>query len=469
MDILTLGKISAVKRETDAKIDALDKTITENIAITTETFDEHLTTAVSDLTTDLNDATTLLNASMDTLDTTLTSCMATLDSNTNTDLTALTAQLNSDLSSAISTVNTNLSNTENQLNTSMNALDTSLTSDINSLSSTVATNNSWDVTCSGTLNSKIDTACSNLGGTVAACHTCAKCCADGKNASMQSCVGTISSCTSGCLAAASTTMSNCHTCAKCCACAYATDLGGTTYGTQWIYNCCGMKCSRCGNCNAGQGKCCNWTVPTGISRVQFEIWSAGGSGAGGCNYYCCMTSMNGGAGGNYATKTIDVSPGWTYTTCAGDTYRCCAHTWGGGRGCKSWVSGCNISMCAFGGCGGRICNCGAWGWQQRETCLSTDGTGFCGADFGMMGTTGVGHSNSGCHCYSHNNTAGSAPMIGMESMNTATETWCSCACHTNWPSGGGMNGESTYCGNHAKCCAVGNMGGSGVVRITYLG
>lgn len=356
MDILTLGKISQVKRDTDKKIADLDQVVTSALTTTTENVDQNIALAVCNL-------------------------------------------------------NTSLSTTEATLNTAMSALNTSLTNDLSTLSTSTSTD----------------------------------------------------------LSSMSTTISNCMTCVNCDVGACFAANSGAKYGINWIYNCCGMKCSRCGDCNAGIGKCCLWTAPAGINRVQFEIWSAGGSGAGGCNYYCCMTSMASGGGGNYATKTIDVNPGWTYTVCAGDTYRCCAHTWNGGRGCKSWVSGCNISMCAFGGQGARICNCGAWGWEQRETCHNGDGMGFCGADFGMMGTNGPGSSTSGCHCYSHNNYGGQAPMIGLMATNTATETWCSCACHTNWPSGGGMNGESTYCGNHAKCCAVGHMGGSGVVRITYMG
>ena len=356
MDILTLGKISQVKRDTDKKIADLDQVVTSALTTTTENVDQNIALAVCNL-------------------------------------------------------NTSLSTTEATLNTAMSALNTSLTNDLSTLSTSTSTD----------------------------------------------------------LSSMSTTISNCMTCVNCDVGACFAANSGAKYGINWIYNCCGMKCSRCGDCNAGIGKCCLWTAPAGIHRVQFEIWSAGGSGAGGCNYYCCMTSMASGGGGNYATKTIDVNPGWTYTVCAGDTYRCCAHTWNGGRGCKSWVSGCNISMCAFGGQGARICNCGAWGWEQRETCHNGDGMGFCGADFGMMGTNGPGSSTSGCHCYSHNNYGGQAPMIGLMATNTATETWCSCACHTNWPSGGGMNGESTYCGNHAKCCAAGHMGGSGVVRITYMG
>ena len=50
----------------------------------------------------------------------------------------------------------------------------------------------------------------------------------------------------------------------------------------------------------------------------------------------------------------------------------------------------------------------------------------------------------------------------------ATEAWCSCGCFVNWPAGGGMSGQSSYCNNFAKCCAGGmGMGGSGLIKVTF--
>ena len=63
--------------------------------------------------------------------------------------------------------------------------------------------------------------------------------------------------------------------------------------------------------------------------------------------------------------------------------------------------------------------------------------------------------------------SGAAPFVGKHSAGANAESWCNCACYVNWPAGGGQTGQSSYCGNWAKCCAGGNMGGSGMVRITF--
>ena len=77
MDILTLGKISAVKRETDKKIKDLDSVVTTALTATTDLVDTNLTLAVTNLNTALTDTETTLNASMTTLETTTASCSGT--------------------------------------------------------------------------------------------------------------------------------------------------------------------------------------------------------------------------------------------------------------------------------------------------------------------------------------------------------------------------------------------------------
>ena len=52
---------------------------------------------------------------------------------------------------------------------------------------------------------------------------------------------------------------------------------------KWIYNERALRCQTCsaagGCCEQANGKCCLWTVPDGVSKVTFEIWSGGGGGA----------------------------------------------------------------------------------------------------------------------------------------------------------------------------------------------
>ena len=140
-------------------------------------------------------------------------------------------------------------------------------------------------------------------------------------------------------------------------------------------------------------------------------------------------------------------------------------------GCRSYVNGYNLSnFCTQGGCGGWMCNGDAWGPRHMHySCENCRICGIFGADFGVMGGTGWRPGHGNCHCHYQYNGSGQAPMIGRHNMSITIEAWCNCGCHIDWPAGGGMAGESSYCGNWAKCCAGGSgQGGSGVVRITFM-
>ena len=243
----------------------------------------------------------------------------------------------------------------------------------------------------------------------------------------------------------------------------------------WIFNERGFCCNSCannGSCTAqASGRCCLWTVPDGVTRVTFEIWSGGGGGAGHTCCNCCGHSI-GGAGGNYAIKTVETAPGCQYTICAGGSWPCAkSHRCTAGMGCRSFVNGFNLSnFCVTGGCGGWMCNGGAWGPNIfNGGCANCNICGFFGSDFGMMGTVGFKQMFGQCQCKSGNESfTGAAPMIGMTQRNATTEAWCSCGCFVNWPSGGGISGNSSYCGNFAKQCAGGSgQGGSGIVKVTF--
>ena len=250
---------------------------------------------------------------------------------------------------------------------------------------------------------------------------------------------------------------------------------GACRKVQWIYNARGMQCHMCarrsGCCEQANGKCCYWCVPDNVYKVTFEIWSGGGGGPGHTCCNCCSFAI-GGAGGNYASKTIDTNPGCQYTVCAGGAWPCGkAHTCGAGMGCRSYVNGYNLSnFCTQGGCGGWMCNGDAWGPRHMHfSCENCRICGIFGADFGMMGGTGWRPGHGDCHCHYQYNGSGQAPMIGRQNMSITIEAWCNCGCHIDWPAGGGMAGESSYCNNWAKCCAGGSgQGGSGVVRITFM-
>jgi hypothetical protein len=243
---------------------------------------------------------------------------------------------------------------------------------------------------------------------------------------------------------------------------------------KWIYADRGLQCQMCsaaGSCCAQScGRCCLWTVPTNVSKLIFEIWSGGGGGAGQTCCNCCSFS-GGGAGGNYAVRSISTTPGCQYTVCAGGSWPCNkSHTCSAGMGCRSYVNGHNLSnFCVTGGCGGWMCNGDAWGTYDRSYgCANCNICGIFGADFGMMGDTGMRFGNGYHHCRRRGQWTGAAPIIGKRSFQSASETWCVCGCYTNWPAGGGASGENSYYDNAHKCCAGGAQGGSGVVRITFM-
>jgi len=250
------------------------------------------------------------------------------------------------------------------------------------------------------------------------------------------------------------------------------DQSGNRYRVQWVFNAKGACCNACTRdcCCQACGQCCLWTVPDQAKNVVFEIWSGGGGGGGITCCNCCSFSI-GGAGGNYAIKSIESAPGCEYTVCAGGAYPCDRRTeCVGGMGCKSYVNGFNLSnFCVVGGCSGWAAQCDAWGPRTLQTCANCNICGIFGADFGVMGTTGFKIGHMGCHCQGADGSfSGQAPFIGKKIGNNATESWCSCGCYTNWPSGGSMSGNSSYCGTAEKCCAQGQgQGGSGLVKITF--
>jgi len=96
------------------------------------------------------------------------------------------------------------------------------------------------------------------------------------------------------------------------------------------------------------GQCCNWTVPAGASKAQFQLWGAGGGTA---NGMCCAGNSFGSTGA-FATVIIDVNPGDSYTLCAGCAYCCYAYCSAANytTGDTTYVNGNNLSgLCAMGG------------------------------------------------------------------------------------------------------------------------
>lgn len=92
------------------------------------------------------------------------------------------------------------------------------------------------------------------------------------------------------------------------------------------------------------GSSCTWTVPAGVTSVQFQLWAPGGSNSG----QCCCGGTPFGPSGSYMVSTVPVTPGQVYCLCSGCAYCCYAsQTTPGGQGSPTWIcSGTGYSVCA---------------------------------------------------------------------------------------------------------------------------
>jgi len=78
----------------------------------------------------------------------------------------------------------------------------------------------------------------------------------------------------------------------------------------------------CGDFNSGQYRCGtsgSFTVPSGVSRVTFQLWGAGS----GSSQNCCCGGAPAGINGAYALAVVDVCPGEIYCWNTGCSYCCC--------------------------------------------------------------------------------------------------------------------------------------------------
>ena len=229
------------------------------------------------------------------------------------------------------------------------------------------------------------------------------------------------------------------------------------YCVKWIRGCLGAETPGC---------CCLWTVPTGVRRVTFELWGAGGNGHGLCVNNRCQ-HFAGAQGGYYNSKTIQVADGCKYTVCAAGVHPCQSVECYACHGCSTYVNGFGLSnFCALGGKWG----CANGDWSTK--CSSDEGR-CCAApntwdgDFAMGGHAGAFSGSYNCHCYRHTECSSGAPFLGSGFVSgELTECWMRCGCAQVPYASGGQGGMTTYCGSN--CCGRGSTGGSGVVKITFF-
>lgn len=186
------------------------------------------------------------------------------------------------------------------------------------------------------------------------------------------------------------------------------------------------------------GKCCAWTVPAGVTRVQIELWGGGGGGGSGSTAECCGQNPGGGAG-TYVNGFLTVNPGDVLTLCAGaggcygshvesNTSYCCC----GQQGSCSFVLR-NGTMCLDsqgGDYGMSQCytNCGC----TRPVCGAIQVTGHCG-------------TNSGCTSYGTNLSLRSGPSASLAPGCQWNQAGIAMS------SGAAMGGEARWWGHNCNC------------------
>ena len=205
------------------------------------------------------------------------------------------------------------------------------------------------------------------------------------------------------------------------------------YGVKWFHGTPGACSSGC---------CCNWTVPSGISKLWIQAWGSGGNGSGACNCNRCHHYMGSG-GGFFNSKMISTTSGCQYTVCASGVYRCYSRNCCGCIGCASYVNGYNLSnFCAIGGCRG-----------MYNTSWSTG----CNAAWGCCRSPGQNPQGMA---------PSAAPFIGTHVHQTIRQCSIRCGCWTVPYGHGGQNAMTTCCGSGV--CGQGGTGGGGLVKITYF-
>ena len=215
------------------------------------------------------------------------------------------------------------------------------------------------------------------------------------------------------------------------------------------------------------GRCCCWVVPQGASWATFELWSAGGDGAGAC---CCMGPYWGPGAGQYVKRELQVTGGCFFTVCAAGS-GCCAQQCCGVCGNPSWVT------C---GTGGGMSACAGGGHMGCVLCFRTymGCTGICipACSYGcnnvgnmaMPSVSGVSKVSNYCWSNMWQGAQGTPKLgnnfrQGLEYCTTQlTRDGYFGIEGPKWP--GGPGNSATACGGG---CCWGGYGAGGLVLITY--
>lgn len=155
------------------------------------------------------------------------------------------------------------------------------------------------------------------------------------------------------------------------------------------------------DCSYGRcGGQCQWTVPTGVCRVQVQLWGPG-SGSGGA---CCQGSGMPGINGAYSVQEFNVTPGDTLCWC----YACAYCCFGDAGNQASGGNGYCTNLC--------YCDCatqsayGFWAWEAPQPsacrwsclwCMAHNYTNCCNWQMGGNWYLSNGediNQHGGCNC-----------------------------------------------------------------------
>ena len=185
-------------------------------------------------------------------------------------------------------------------------------------------------------------------------------------------------------------------------------------------------------CRCSPGCCCNWTVPTGVSKLWIQLWGSGGNGTGSCSCNRCH-HFQGAGGGYYNSQITTTQAGCGYSVCAGGVYPCLSRECYGCQGCSSYVNGYGLSnFCAIGGWRGNANP--SWTTECNSTWACCQSPTAHGGQMNFVNHTD-GWSNSTydtyrgwCHCYNQGMTPTSAPLIGTFVSQAQRGCWIRCGC-----------------------------------------
>ena len=260
-------------------------------------------------------------------------------------------------------------------------------------------------------------------------------------------------------------------------------------GLFQCYNCC-LVCNGSHRCRSHCGRCGTWSAPTCASKITFEMWSGGGSGAGHCCFGCwCDMASCGSFSGYYGRKTIrrpsgQFNPGCVYCWCVGaggngttnNGCGCFTACRDAPRGCSSHIRGPGLCcFCMPGARGGYnlycTCKCNNQGNRSEGFCNLGVCIG-CKFDFADFGNEPWFFKSRGnCDCNSRLQATSQSWGLGNHHSYNIENNVKYCGC-TNCCRGfrqiamGGSNSMKSSCGQDFDYCR-GTPGKPGFVRIHW--